>query len=105
MAENNRCFCEFFRCGIDRLVTRLKELGQNPFADAMYVFCSRSKNRLKLLYWGGAGFYLILYRLESGKFRWFRETDIRTITYKQMEWLLDGNRASFRIKPGMVSLN
>lgn len=79
-----------FRCGIDRLITRLKELGQDPFADAMYVFCSKSKDRLKMLYWGGAGFYLILYRLEKGKFRWLRDTDIRTITYRQMEWLLDG---------------
>lgn len=79
-----------FRCGIDRLTVRLKELGLDPFSDSLFVFCSKSKNRLKMLYWGGAGFYLILYRLEKGKFRWLQKTDIQSITYKQMEWLLDG---------------
>lgn len=79
-----------FRCGINRLIARLKELGQDPFSNTMYVFCSKTKDKLKIPYWGGAGFYLILYRLEQGKFRWLQKADIQAITYKQMEWLLDG---------------
>lgn len=79
-----------FRSGINCLITRLKELEQDPFSNSMYVFCSKTKDKIKILYWGGAGFYLILYRLEKGKFRWLKNANIQAITYKQMEWLLDG---------------
>lgn len=79
-----------FRCGIDRLLVSLKEKGLDPFSDSLFVFCSRDRRKLKMLYWGGAGFYLILYRLSRGKFVWFSKADPMDITYRQMEWLLDG---------------
>lgn len=79
-----------FRCGIEKLMSLISESGLDPFSDSVFVFCPKRKDKLKLLYWGGAGFYLILYRLEEGKFRWLREAGPETITYRQMEWLLDG---------------
>ena len=79
-----------FRCGINSLVARLKDMGIDPFENALYVFCCRSKDSLKILYWGGSGFWLAQYRLEKGKFRWLKENGAVGITYKQMEWLLDG---------------
>jgi len=32
----------------------------------------------------------VTYRLEEGKFTWLKGTDVRTITRKQLQWLLDG---------------
>lgn len=43
-----------------------------------------------MLYWGGVGFYLITYRLEEGRFQWYKGKEIKSINYKEMEWLLDG---------------
>lgn len=79
-----------FRCGIDSLTGLLVSMGLDPFADCLYVFCRRDRRSLKMLYWGGAGFWLTQYRLAEGKFRWIRENGTESITYRQMEWLLDG---------------
>lgn len=39
---------------------------------------------------GGFGFWFIQYRLKKGKVAWQKENNTAEITYKQMEWLLDG---------------
>ena len=38
----------------------------DPFTDALFVFCNRSKNRIKILEWDGDGFWLYFKRLERG---------------------------------------
>ena len=42
----------------------------DPFESAIYVFCNKSRNRLKILEWDGNGFWLYLKRLETGHFQW-----------------------------------
>lgn len=79
-----------FRCGINSLTSLLTSKGLDPFADAVYMFCRKGRSSVKLLYWGGAGFWLIQYRLEKGKVAWLKENGTADITYRQMEWLLDG---------------
>lgn len=76
-----------FRCGINALTALLTSKG---LADAVYVFCRKGRSSVKLLYWGGSGFWLIQYRLEKGKVAWLKENGAADITYRQMEWLLDG---------------
>ncbi len=80
-----------FRCGINSLCMNLVEKYKlDPFANAVYLFMCRSKDKIKLLYWGGSGFWFITYRLEEGKFRWLKGQDFKKITYQQLEWLLNG---------------
>lgn len=80
-----------FRCGIDALCYRLKNVAKvDILSNSLFIFCNRGKDKLKMLYWGGAGFWLITYRLEQGKFEWFKNQELKGITYKQLEWLLEG---------------
>lgn len=81
-----------FRCGIDALTRKLKLLEVNNVPqNTAYIFMCKTKNKIKILHWGGAGFRLLTYRLEDSKFKWIKEKDqVRNITKKQLIWLLDG---------------
>jgi len=65
-------------CGVTDMrksINGLMALVQNsfsldPFADALYVFCNRKRDRIKILEWDTDGFWLYFKRLERGHFRW-----------------------------------
>ena len=64
----------------------------NPFAPALFVFCNRQRDKLKILQWEHNGFWLHYRRLEKGKFQWPTQADTGTLTVdaRQLRWLLDG---------------
>jgi len=59
------------RKSINGLMTLVKSCFElDPFADALFVFCNRKRDRIKILEWDGDGFWLYFKRLERGHFRW-----------------------------------
>jgi len=68
------------------------EMALSPFSGALFIFCNRQRDKLKVLYWDKTGFCLWYKRLEKAKFKWPRKMPGSTITLteQQWAWLLDG---------------
>lgn len=82
-----------FRKGINGLSVLVEaELELNPFSERLFVFVNRRRDKVKVLYWEGAGFCLWMKRLEKERFKWpiFLGSQTATITGQQLNWLLDG---------------
>lgn len=82
-----------FRKQINGLSLIVQEsLALDPFAEALYVFINRGRDRIKILYWQKNGFCLWLKRLERDKFAWPKSGDGETVTIRtqELEWLLEG---------------
>lgn len=66
-------------------------LGGDLYSEALFVFCNRSRNIVKLLYWDKAGFCLWQKRLEQANFKWPKsEKEVLEISTRELEWLLNG---------------
>ncbi len=58
-----------FRKGINGLSLVVEQQMQlNPFSEALFVFCNRTRDKIKVLYWQHNGFCLWQKRLEEDKF-------------------------------------
>lgn len=82
-----------FRKGINGLAILVEEvIGKDPFSEHLFVFCNRSRNRIKILYWERNGFCLWQKRLEKARFYWPRlqADNVINLTGQQLNWLLDG---------------
>jgi len=68
------------------------ELIMDPYAEALFVFINRPRNRMKILYWERNGFCLWHKRLEKAKFAWpiKHSDDTVSVTTQELNWLLDG---------------
>jgi transposase len=80
-----------FRTGINGLSILVEQaLGLNPFASAVYVFCNRRRDRVKILAWDRNGFWLLMKRLEQDRFIWPDAVSVPAVTVEELHWLLDG---------------
>ncbi len=70
------------------------------FSDSLFVFCNKSRDRIKILEWDGDGFWLYLKRLEKGHFKWpaSGETATMTLTSDELSILLGGARVEQKLK-------
>ena len=69
-----------------------EQLGQDPFTGSVFVFCNRSRDKLKILYWECNGFWLYYRRLDKGKFHWPTDASVSplALTPRELQWLLAG---------------
>ncbi|MGY4730910.1 IS66 family insertion sequence element accessory protein TnpB [Burkholderia pyrrocinia] len=80
-----------FRMGINGLSILVEQaMRLNPMTSALFVFGNRRRDRIKILGWGGNGFWLLLKRLEADRFVWPNGGDTITLNAEQLHWLLDG---------------
>ncbi len=77
----------------------------SPFDGALFVFCNRNRDRVKILEWDGDGFWLHFKRLEKGHFRWPAEGDEVTMAFspEDLNILLGGTRVELKLKRNEVT--
>ena len=82
-----------FRKAINGLVVIVEQsMELSPYAPALFVFCNRKRDKLKIVYWDETGFCLWYKRLEKARFKWPRRSDedVVSLTEEQLHWLLRG---------------
>mgnify|MGYP002177686305 CR=1 FL=1 len=78
-------------CSNELDTTVIELLDKSPQAYAMYIFYNKSFDKIKILFWHKNGFVLFYKRLEKGKFRFPKKTDVQlSINKKQFSWLVAG---------------
>jgi transposase len=76
----------------------------SPFNEAIFVFCNRNRDRVKILEWDGDGFWLYFTRLEKGHFRWPSDDAGKTMTLtgEELSILLSGSRLELKLRRSEV---
>lgn len=76
--------------GLSAIVEQQMQL--SPLTGSVFVFCNKSRDKLKVLYWDKTGFALWYKRLEKDKFKWPKKFKQHTVnlTEQQLHWLFDG---------------
>ena len=65
-----------FRKGIDSLAQLCRaKLNTDPFSGCLFVFRSKRAASIKIVVYGGQGFWLATKRLSKGRFRWWPEAE------------------------------
>ena len=81
-----------FRKQINGLISIAQyQMNKNPLNGDLFVFCSRDRKKLKVVYWDKNGFCMWQKRLESDRFPWPRSDDeVRTLNADELGMLLEG---------------
>jgi transposase len=82
-----------FRKSINGLSVIVEQsMGLAVFDSALFLFCNKQRDKLKILYWDSSGFCLWYKRLEKERFKWPRKNsrDVVTLNEEQLHWLLRG---------------
>jgi transposase len=77
-----------------------QSFGIDLFGGALFAFCNRGRDRVKVLEWDGDGFWLHFKRLEKGHFRWPGEGSDPTLelTSEELSTLLDGAKVERKLR-------
>jgi transposase len=82
-----------FRKSLNGLIPIVvNEIEQEIFNEACFIFCNKSRDKIKILYWDKTGFCLWYKRLEADTFKWpkTKKTPFINITQEEFDWLLRG---------------
>ena len=76
----------------------------DPFSPALFVFCNRGRDRLKILEWDDDGFWLYFKRLEKGRFQWPQPggEPTMTLTGEELTVMLSGVKVGLKLKRNEV---
>ncbi len=67
------------------------EMDLSPFAEVLFVFCNRGRDKIKILLWERNGFIVWYKRLEKQRFHWSRSSEgIIELDGLMLNSLLDG---------------
>ena len=107
--EGKRVFLACGKTDMRKNINGLSILVENsfnldPFDGALFVFCNRSRNRIKILEWDGDGFWLYFKRLEKGHFRWPEPGTETTMLLSgdELNILLGGARIELKLRRNEV---
>jgi len=76
----------------------------DPFNGALFAFCNRNRDRIKILEWDEDGYWLYFKRLEKGHFKWPVSGGEITIslTGEELSILLGGTRVERKLRRDAV---
>ena len=81
------CGCTDLRKGIDGLARLVQQqFALDPFANTLFLFCGRRRDRIKGLYWEKDGFILLSKRLEQGAYQSPRSESEVEVVPKEAVW-------------------
>jgi transposase len=70
----------------------------NPYEKALFVFCNKAMNRLKILHFD-EGFWIYYFRLENSKFKWpENKEEALKVNKSELKWLLKGYELRYKSK-------
>lgn len=82
------------RKGFEGLFALAKSFsGADPLSGHVFVFCNRTRDRIKVLYFDGSGLWVCAKRLEGGRFRWPERgqgSGTLTLSRAELTLLLEG---------------
>lgn len=81
------------RKAIDGLCAIIKDqLDMDPQSNAIYLFCGRRRDRIKVILKEPDGLVMIYKRLTAeGCYRWPRNrSEVRNLTWREFDWLMSG---------------
>ena len=80
----------------------------NPLDAAIFVFCNRARDRVKILEWDEDGFWLYFKRLEGGRFKWPSTSDDGVTMHfndRELTLLLEGPKVAQKLKRKELKIN
>jgi len=99
------CGCTDMRKSINGLMMIVENSFKlDPFDGALFVFCNRDRDRIKILEFDIDGFWLHFKRLEKGHFKWPAPGDeaTMTLTGEELSYLLSGTHIELKLKRNEV---
>lgn len=67
-----------------------QEMDLAPMSNALFVFCNKGRDKIKLLCWERNGFIVWYKRLEKQRFKWPALEETLSLTGEELNWILDG---------------
>ena len=89
------------RKSINGLMTLVQDdFNLDPFSGALFVFCNKLRNRIKILEWDADGFWIYFKRLERGRFRWPTEGEEKEmiLTSEELSCLISSAKLEKKLK-------